>query len=96
MGQIWAALKSLGAIAALISELLGWVRELVKKRQLDKADETHSKNAADIDAAFSGDIARPVMRVPQPTGKESGEGTAGSPGVSGGAGSGTGVVEKGP
>lgn len=52
MGQIWAALKSLGIIARLFSALLETIKELRYKRELDKADELHTTNADRIRDAF--------------------------------------------
>lgn len=56
MGQIWAALKSLGIIAELIRELIQWCRDYKQRREREKADETHDKNAADIDRAFDSSV----------------------------------------
>lgn len=76
MGQIWAAIKSLGVIAELVRELLKWVREIQHKRAIDKADEHHEKNAADIDAAFGGRVPEPAANQPRPA-------SPGSPAVPG-------------
>ena len=52
MASIWAALKSLGAIAGLFDKLLDWFREMQRKHELDKADELHTTNADRIRDAF--------------------------------------------
>lgn len=77
-------LKAIGAIAALLGELLAFIRELQRKRALDKADETHASNAAAIDAAIAGGVHESSGGQPHPS-------PAGAPGVSGGAGGGPGV-----
>lgn len=84
-------LKAIAAIAALLGEVLSFIRELRRKKKLDEADERHSQNAADIERAFSpvgmrvdGTDSKPCSKTFEPTG------------LSGGEGSGTGMGEGRP
>lgn len=52
MGQLWAALKGLGAIASLLSELLKWLQELRKEKKNNEADAQHAANEQAIEDAF--------------------------------------------
>ena len=61
MGQLWAALKGLGAIATILREFLQWLKEYRKKQAIDKADETHADNAEAIDRALG---VRPISLSP--------------------------------
>lgn len=95
MAQLWAALKSLGAIADLLRDVLAWLRELRRKQALDQADALHDANQQAIDAAFAEPLVAPSPfslppsppdRLPDPSGNRSGPSPAVPPAIPSGPG----------
>ena len=52
MGQLFAAIKALGAVSTLLTDLLSWFKELRRKKAIDAADEQHTQNSDAIARAF--------------------------------------------
>lgn len=83
-----AWLKGLLALAAILRDLLDWIRDLRRKQALDAADEKHAENDAAIDRAFRAP-AGPVVLPNSADAAQPRSATPGAPSIPGSKGGGS-------